>query len=174
MHLAITLLTILATWRWADWRNWTRYQSSMFYIAAGGLLYEYLTKYHTMWRFHSDFLYSHRIVVIIYALVTMPLTVLIFLSRFPAKERFRYKLRYYGIWIAVYIMAEHILRSFGFISYENGWTFWYSLLFDMMMFPMIRLHHRKPGLALFTSVGITVFLMLWFKVPVEAPPSATN
>jgi len=171
MHLALTLLTIYSTWRWADWRHWTRYQSSMFYIATGGLLYEYLTKHHPMWKFHTDFLFNHRIVVIIYALITMPLTVLLFLSRYPASESVWHRIRYYGIWIVTYIIAEHLLRYFGYISYENGWTFWYSFLFDIMMFPMLRLHHKKPGLALLVSVGITVGLMLWFNVPLEAPQS---
>ena len=168
MHLAFTVLTMLAAWRWADWRNWTTYQSSMFYIATGGLLYEYLTKHYPMWKFHADFLYSHRIVVIVYALITMPLTVLLFLSRYPSTERLWRQLRYYGIWITIYIIAEHFLRWFGYISYEHGWTFWYSLLFDMIMFPMIRLHFTKPGLALLCSVGITGLLMLWFEVPIEA------
>lgn len=169
MHLAITLITIFATWRWADWRSWKHYQPSMFYVATGGLLYEYLTKNYTMWKFHADILYSHQIVVVLYALITMPLTVLLFLSRYPASKGWFAVIRYYAVWILFYIVAEHYLRNSGHISYENGWTFWYSLLFDLMMFPMIRFHSIRPGPALAVSVAITIALMLWFRIPLEGP-----
>jgi hypothetical protein len=169
MHLALTLITIFATWRWGDWRNWKHYQPSMFYIATGGLLYEYLTRNYTMWKFHADILYSHQIVVVVYALITMPLTILLFLSWYPSSTSWFVRIRYYVMWILFYIIAEHLLRNAGYISYENGWTFWYSLLFDLMMFPMIRLHSIKPGPALLLSVAITIMLMLWFKIPLEGP-----
>ena len=170
MHLVFTLLMIFAAFRWGDWRNWKHYQASMFYVATGGLLYEYLTRTYTLWKFHADILYNEQIVVSIYALITMPLSVLLFLSRYPVSKRALAKIRYYAVWIFIYIAGEFFLRHAGYISYENGWTFWYSLLFDIMMFPMIRLHYIKPGPALILSVGITVFLMLWFGVPMEKGP----
>ncbi|MDQ0914696.1 CBO0543 family protein [Paenibacillus sp. V4I5] len=100
MHLAIALLIIYATWKWADWRNWKQYHASMFFIMAGGFLYEYLTKDFPMWVFHPDFLYNHEMTVIVYAIVTMPLKVLIFLSRYP--QPWKKQITFIAMWIAVY------------------------------------------------------------------------
>ncbi|MDQ0899316.1 CBO0543 family protein [Paenibacillus sp. V4I7] len=100
MHLAIALFIIYATWKWADWRNWKQYHASMFFIMAGGFLYEYLTKDFPMWVFHPDFLYNHEMTVIVYAIVTMPLNVLIFLSRYP--QPWKKQITFIAMWIAVY------------------------------------------------------------------------
>jgi hypothetical protein len=29
---------------WGNWKNWREYHASMFFICAGGLLYEYIVK----------------------------------------------------------------------------------------------------------------------------------
>jgi hypothetical protein len=48
-------------------------------------LYEYLTKDQTMWKFHPDFLYNHTVTVVVYAVLTMPLNIFLFLSTLPEK-----------------------------------------------------------------------------------------
>lgn len=165
MHLIVCLFTIFATWRWGDWQNWRKYHPTMFYIAAGGLLYEYLTRGYTMWFFYPDLLFNEKITVIIYALVTMPLSVLIFLSRYP--QTIRKQLIYLTKWVFIYAFVETILHSFGRISYQHGWNLFYSLLFDMMMFPMLIFHHKKPLWAYLVSIAIVVLLMHWFHVPLN-------
>jgi len=165
MHLTLAILTVIAAWRWSDWKHWRMYHPSMLYIAAGGLLYEYITKNQTMWLFHPDFLYNQTITVIVYAVLTMPLTVLIFLSNFP--ETLGKQIRHIGYWIGIYIAVEAILLTTGRISYQNGWNFWYSFLFDCMMFPMIRLHHTRPLLAYVISLPIVVLLVHLFHIRLE-------
>jgi hypothetical protein len=165
MHLAITLFTIFAAWLWSDWRNWRKYHATMLYIASGGLLYEYLTKDYTLWIFHPDFLFNRTITIIVYAVITMPLNVLFFLSRYPSngwKKQWIYMLK----WVMIYAFVELALQLFGRISYKHGWNFWYSVLFDVMMFPMLRLHHLKPLWAYIISIIIIIILMSWFHVPI--------
>jgi len=167
MHAAIALLTIFAVWRWSDWKNWRRYHPSMLFIATGGLLYEFITSDQTMWRFHPDFLYNHTVTVIIYAVLTMPLTVLLYLDHYPETETIGKKIRYICLWIGIYIAVETILLLTGRISYEHGWNLFYSLLFDMMMFPMIRLHHTRPLLAYVISIPIVVVLTRLFEIKLD-------
>ncbi|QGQ95519.1 hypothetical protein EHS13_11830 [Paenibacillus psychroresistens] len=164
MHLLITLCTVFAVWRWADWKNWQKYHTTMLYIVVGGLLYEYLTKGFVLWVFHPDFLYNQRITIIIYAIFTMPLSVLLFLSNYPPTNKLK-QLKYLLKWIFIYSIAELALQILGKITYENNWTYWYSVLFDVMMFPMLRLHYVKPLRAYFLSIIIIVGLMWYFKVP---------
>lgn len=165
MHLALALFSIFATWRWADRKNWKQYHPTMLYITSGGLLYEYLTKDHSLWVFHPDFLYNQSMVVLVYAVITMPLCVLIFLSRYPQKKM--KQVVFVLFWIGIFASLELVMELTGRISYQHGWSFWYSVLFDTMMFPMLRLHHLKPIRAYMISVIIIVFLMVWLKVPLD-------
>ncbi|MGM0880389.1 MAG: CBO0543 family protein [Bacillota bacterium] len=165
VHLIIALFTIFSTWRYGDWANWKKYHTTMMYIATGGLLYEYLTHDNSLWTFHPDFLFNEQLTVIVYALVTMPLSVLIFLSRYP--RTLRKQLFYLIKWVIIYASVELLLQSYGRISFHHGWSFYHSLLFDMMMFPMLIFHHWKPLRAYLVTIVIIIFLMQWLNVPMH-------
>ncbi|WP_394236952.1 CBO0543 family protein [Niallia oryzisoli] len=163
MHTAITVLTILASLKWGDWSKWRDYHASMFFIATGGLLYEYMVQENTLWKFHPDFLYGHQMVVITYALITMPISIFLFLSHFP--KTWVKRLIYIFIWSGIYIFAEWVLDKFDRISYQNGWKFGYSFLFDLVMFSVIALHQVKPVRAYIISIFIIIFLITFFDIP---------
>ncbi|WP_335869454.1 CBO0543 family protein [Bacillus sp. 2205SS5-2] len=163
MHLAIAIIVVLSCYRWGNWNNWREYHASMFFITTGGLLYEFMVKDFSLWKFHPDFLYGHDITVIVYALITMPLTVYLFLSHFPTKKVHQF-LYIFG-WSFLYIVFEWILHLFGRISYKNGWNFWDSFLFDLTMFSIIALHQKHPLRAYILSIGIILFLLSYFHVP---------
>ncbi|MEH7545518.1 MULTISPECIES: CBO0543 family protein [Bacillaceae] len=163
MHVAIAILTILASFKWADWKNWREYHASMYFISTGGLMYEYIVKENTLWKFHPDFLYGHEMVVLVYAIFTMPVSILLFLSHFPKTwiRRFFYIL----VWSGMYIFVEWVLMEFGRISYQNGWKFWYSFYFDIVMFSVIALHQYRPFKAYIISLPIILFLIIYFDIP---------
>jgi hypothetical protein len=163
MHVAIAVLTIMASLKWGNWKYWREYHASMLFICVGGLLYEYIVKENTLWKFHPDFLYGQEMVVIVYALITMPISILIFLSHFP--EKWFQRLMFIMLWSGIYILVEWILNVFKRISYQNGWKFWYSFLFDIVMFSVIALHQYKPFLAYIFSLFIIIFLITYFNIP---------
>jgi hypothetical protein len=163
MHVAITILTILASFKWGNWKRWREYHPGMLFIATGGLLYEYIVKENTLWKFHPDLLYGHGMTVLVYALITMPVSILLFLSHFP--KRWFQRLTYILIWSGIYIAVEWILLTFERISYQNGWKFWYSFLFDLVMFSVIALHHYYPCRAYVISIFIITFLIFYFQIP---------
>ncbi|RFU62611.1 hypothetical protein D0469_20420 [Peribacillus saganii] len=163
MHVAIAILTILASFKWGNWRTWRDYHASMLFIATGGLLYEYIVKDFTLWKFKPDLLYGHDMTVIVYALITMPVSIFLYLSHFP--ERWFHRLIYIFLWSGIYITVEWILFVFGRIFYQNGWQFSYSFLFDLVMFSVIALHHYYPFRAYLISLFIIFFLISYFQVP---------
>lgn len=165
MHVALVSLTILASLKWGDWKNWRNYHASMFFISTGGLLYEYIVQENTLWKFHPDFLYGHQMVVIVYAIITMPISVLIFLTHFP--EKWLQRLFYILLWSGIYVSVEWILLVFKRIAYQNGWQLWYSFLFDLVMFSVISLHQYKPIPAYILSVFIIIFLIKYFDIPFQ-------
>lgn len=163
MHLTLALISILTAWRWSDWRNWRQYHSSMLYTTAAGFLYEFLTSWdQALWVFHPDFFYNQTVTIIVYAVVTMPLTILLYLSRYP--KTIGKQIRHICLWIGIYVCAEVILLVSGRITYQNGWSIGYSVLFDMIMFPMIKLHHSRPLIAYIISIPIVYGLILFFHI----------
>lgn len=163
MHVAIAILTILASLKLGNWKNWREYHASMFFIATCGLLYEYMVGDHALWKFHADLLYGMEMTVIVYALITMPVSIFLFLSHFP--EKWYNRLFYIFIWSGIYIVVEWILYVSGRISYQHGWEFWYSFLFDIVMFSIIALHQSYPFRAYIISIFIITFLIIHFNVP---------
>ena len=151
MHFAIAILVIIASLKWGDWKEWRKYQAGMFFIATGGLLYEYIVQENTLWKFHPDLLFGHQMTVIVYALITMPVSIFLFLSHFPEGKLKR--VFYIILWSGIYISVEWILLLFDRISFQNGWHFGYSFLFDLVMFSVIALHQYYP----FRTYIISVF-----------------
>ncbi len=163
MHVAIAVLTLMASFKWGNWKNWKEYHASMLFIATGGLLYEYIVQDHSLWKFHPDWLYGNSMTVIVYALFTMPISILLFLSHFP--EKWVWRGMYILLWSGIYIAVEWVLYVSGRISYQNGWGFWYSFPFDIVMFSVIALHQKYPFLAYILSIMITAFMIAYFHVP---------
>lgn len=166
MHLVIALLVIAWVWLSGVWRKWRQYQSTMLYMFAVAMTYEFLTKDYKMWHFHPDFLLNRVLAVMVYAVVSMPLSTLLFLAYFPETERWK-QLRHYLVWVAIYGVIEVVLSVTGRIMYEHRWNFWWSLVFDVIMFPMLRLHSKNPLVAYILSIPIVVGYLLIFQVPVS-------
>jgi predicted ferric reductase len=89
MHIAIAVLIIIASFKLGNWKNWREYHASMFFISTGGLLYEYIVKENTLWKFHPDFLYGHEMVVIVYAFLLQCLLVSFFFFLIFPKDGFK-------------------------------------------------------------------------------------
>ncbi|QHT61013.1 hypothetical protein GXP70_14345 [Paenibacillus lycopersici] len=166
MHLGLAILSVMTAFKWADWKHWKKYHPTMLFMAVGAFLYEYLTKDQTMWKFHPDFLYNHTVTVVVYAIATMPLNIFLFLSRLPERGFWKKSL-HVAIWTAIYSLTEWAMVHTGRISYQNNWSLLYSILFDLMMFPMMILHHRRPVTAYLFSIVIVCCLLHAFEVELE-------
>jgi hypothetical protein len=165
MHIAFAIVTAFVAWQRGYLRDWTKYHHTMLYMFSMGMLYEFLTRDYHLWLFNSDFLLNRPMITILYATITMPLSVLMFLSRCPTE--IRKVVIYYCLWIIIYIGGEFILGIFGRISYFHGWNLWWSLLFDCIMFPMLRLHFKHPLAAYMLSIPIIMMYIFVFKVPIH-------
>ncbi|WP_223702409.1 CBO0543 family protein [Sutcliffiella deserti] len=165
MHILITILAILAAWRWADWSRFSAFHATILYMSAMDLLYLVLTVDDPLWILKSNIGVPHTIVTLLYTFVVFPSTVMLFLSNYPDIP-FK-KLFHYAKWIFIYIGVEWIGYLTGAIYYKNSWTLGWSLLFLIVMFPMLRLHFKKPILSYLLSFFIIVFLLYWFQVPLK-------
>lgn len=165
MFFAMAILFILAAWRWGDWRHWQKYHSTILYFLLGDVFYMVLTSNYPLWQ-HQPMPPIHSYIgVEICCLVTFASTALIYLGLFP--NGVGKSMLWIGFWVVLYSLIEVIYLHFGAIKHFNGWTMLYSVLFNMMTFPMLRLHFRRPLLTYVISIPIAVAILVIFKVPIR-------
>jgi hypothetical protein len=64
---------------------------------------------------------------------------------------------------------EFIMTLTGHIEYNYGWGLAWSVGFNCLMFPMLRLYYKKPLIAYLLSVPIGIFFLWYFDIPVHLP-----
>jgi len=68
-------------------------------------------------------------------------------------------------WIVIYLAAEWIGTRLGILEYHAGWGYYWSILFVVVMFPMLQLHHTRPLLAYALSIAAIAFYLVMLNVP---------
>lgn len=164
------LIWLAALWIWGDWKNWKKYYPTILFFILGDFLYLYLLSDHyPMWRYNPaemdgnvGITNTHISLSII--LIKYPATVLIYLSKFPKEDKKKQCL-YILFWVSIYAVNEMIDVKIGLIEYLNGWNYWWSMLFNVAMFIILRVHFRNPVRAWLLSAVFIVFLWTTFDVP---------
>jgi len=160
MHIGIAMLSIFATWLWGDWRNWQKYQTTMLFIIMGNLLYNFLYADQLLWQMKPDLFMSYKSVELMYTFITLPLTTLVFLSNFP-KEFNKQFLRIL-MFIAIYGCVELVMLRLDSIQYNRGWSYWSSIAWDSMMFPILALHFKKALISYLAALVVIVTMATLF------------
>ncbi|WP_205600775.1 CBO0543 family protein [Gracilibacillus sp. YIM 98692] len=170
MHFILNSLFLGAGIIWGDWKNWWKYHSTILFLWFGDLLYNFLCYDLKMWKykesiFAESLLSNHTVISLLIMFVTYPATVLIYLGKFP-KKHFN-SFIWVIFWVTIYSVIEYInVQYLDLVSHHNGWSMGWSILFNSIMFPMLRLHYKKPIIALLTSIPIILFFVLYFSVPI--------
>jgi hypothetical protein len=149
-------------WKWGDWRNWKLYYPTILFFIVGNFSYGLLTYNYPLWEFESLLLKTTGSTFLI-TIVAFPATILIFLPHYP-KGKVK-QILYILLWVLTYTLIEIVSHKLGFFSYHNGWNIWWSVLFNLIMFPLLRLHHKKPPLAWSVSIIMGLTILIYFKVP---------
>lgn len=166
MNIWIAGIMLIIGWKWGDWRNWEKYYPTILFMIIGNFLYNLLTYNHPMWLYEEALLPNHTIIEMVHSFVVFPVTVLVFLPHFPENNLLK-KIVYILRWEAIFITVEWILSRLELFSYHNGWSIGWSVLFNVVMFTLLRIHFKRPLLAWIISVFIVLFFMILFNVPIE-------
>lgn len=163
MHLAITIWAIIASWRAWNLEHFHKFHATILYKSTMNLLYIFITMGYPLWRIQPDLGLPFIIISLLYTFIIFPCTVILFLSNYPksAKSQILHNLK----WITIYIVVEWIGSLSGRITYEHGWNLGWSLLFVIIMFPMLGLHHKRPILTYFLSIIIVTLMIYFFNIP---------
>lgn len=163
-QVILAIILIIIAYKYGDWRNWKLYYDTILFFGFGDLMYRFLFDDRLLWAHRSvvTFLTDNQI-ELIWILVIYPCIVLLFLPCCLTQKSLLYKIGYFFIWIISFSVIELALYSLGCISYENGWSYYHSVVFYFFMFPILVLHHHKPLLAILSSIFCCIALMLIFR-----------
>ncbi|MDQ0897483.1 hypothetical protein QFZ80_001311 [Paenibacillus sp. V4I7] len=163
--IALAIIFILAGWRWGDWRHWQTYHSTILYYLLGDIFYMVLTSHYPLWQ-HQPWPPIHSYIgVEIGCFVCFASTTLIYLGLFP--NGVGKSILWIGFWVVIYSLIEVIYMFCDAIKYFNGWNLFYSVLFNMIMFPLLRLHFFRPLLTYIISIPIAIAILVIFQVPIK-------
>ncbi|WP_442598506.1 CBO0543 family protein [Neobacillus sp. D3-1R] len=162
MYLLIVMVVyILFAKVFIDWKRWKEFYPTVQYYIICNLLYNFIFYQHTLWRYKAVTVswLNHTIIEIAFSLFILPVVIMMYLQYFPKGRK---KYFYIGIWVAYFSVIEWIFTKKGLFVYENGWNGWWSLLFNVISFVIIRLHYKRPAFAMMISIPIIIILLYFF------------
>jgi len=157
----LPLIFIISAFLWGDWKNWTRYYPTILFVMLLDLFAGLMMYNHPLWYFEETVILPNDTLtnlVIVFAM--FPATVLIFLANYPKK--WSKQIVWILFWIVIFSLIEYIASQHGRTTYHNSWSFRWSVLFNCITFPVLRLHHSRPLLAWLIGLPVAFFIFLYF------------
>jgi len=143
-RIVLLLAFIIIAYFLGDWNNLEKYYPTILFVMVVNVTASFLTYHHTLWNFNPDYLVkTYTIIELLNSYIVLPCTVFVFLSNFPPFSNIL-QYTYIGLWIIIYSTIELLDSMIGGISYQHGWSWQISTLFDCAIFSIIRIHYIRP------------------------------
>lgn len=159
---AFGIVCTIICWRNGDWKKWKEYYPTILYFYIGDLVVDYLSVHKQLWAFNG---LSGELAILDLAIMALiyPSTTILFLSHYPTKVS--KQIRHITLWVGIYTALELTGTLIGDFEHFNGWNMYYSILFNMIMFPLLRLHYKKPLWVWPISIALAFIVLWWFGIP---------
>lgn len=161
------LIWLLAAYKWADWKNWRHYYSTILFFIAGDLVSCFLTYNHPLWELIALPFFNVTFTVLIIAFIAWPASALLYLSLYP-KSNNLLKILHILKFAALFTITELIIFQSNEIKYSNGWNILWSLGFNLLIFPLLKIHHEEPPVAWILAFILGSSVLYFFKVPLSS------
>ncbi|OLS36886.1 CBO0543 family protein [Bacillus sp. MRMR6] len=160
--LLVVIVYIIFAKIFVDWKRFKEFYPTIQFFIIGNLLYNFIFYNHTLWAYKAVTVnwLNHTLIDITFSFIILPVVIMIFLQYFPKTPK--KKIIYLGVWIAYFSFLEYIFYKRGLFIYENGWGLGMSIVFNTIMFVLLRLHSRKPMFTLAVSLPIIIILLFFF------------
>lgn len=160
-HAAVLAGGVLLSFKLGKWRTWKDYLPTFYFWALFSCFYEYISYIGNkhLWEFDKNFI-SLFVTESLYTFVFYPSMIILFLGNFPQEST--KKIWHYLKWISFSILIESIALKIGAIRFSHGWSMAWEVFFYSTMYPMLRLHHKKPLAALILSFFFVLFYLIVF------------
>ena len=165
-QIIVTIVSLLAAWKFGDWKHWELYYPTLLFTVLVNFVYNLISYNFPLWEYESPLLKTTGSDLLL-NLTAFPALILLYLTHLVRllQSQKRYVPLYLLGWIVFLASLEWTSYNLGFFSYHNGWSIWWSLLFDCIMFPVIWLHFKKPLWAVALAVFFTFLFMGHFGLP---------
>lgn len=164
MYLILVMIVYLIIgYFFVDWKRWREfYPTVQFYIICN-LLYNFIFYNHTLWAYKpkSSWL-NHTIIDLVFSFMILPIVIMVYLQYFPVNTKSRVK--YISAWVAFFTITEFICQEKGFFIYDNDWGVYNSVYFNIIMFCILIIHHKRPIVSILLAIPI-VAILLYFHHP---------
>ena len=160
-HAAVIVSGVLFSFGKGKWQRWREFLPTFYYWALFSCFYEYISyigKKH-LWEFDRNFI-SLFVTESLYTFLFYPSMIVLFLGNFP--EHRNKQILHYFKWISLSVLIEALALKYGAIKFDHGWSIIWEIFFYSTMYPMLRLHYKKPLNALFLSVLFVLFYLIVF------------
>lgn len=151
--------------KFGDLKNWKLYYPTILYYFIGDLTHDLLTYNYSLWLLHGSNLRDTFLDYFLLLLI-FPSIIILFLSNYPKK--FINQIIYIVVSTLIMSLIEAAANFTGLITYYHGWNIMWSVLFYLIMFPLLRLHFKKPLLVWPISIVFAVLTLFIFKVPLKS------
>jgi len=165
-QITYTVLLVLLTLKFGDWKNWQLYYPTILYYAVVYFTYALLCYNFPLWEYESPLLKTTGSDLLL-TLIAAPATIILYLTylnKILLKSK-AFTPLYITAWVAFLTIVEWTSYQLGFFSYFNNWSIWWSLLFNCTLFPMLWLHFKKPLWAILLAFVFAIMVLTCFHVP---------
>ncbi|WP_270179435.1 CBO0543 family protein [Alkalihalobacillus sp. CinArs1] len=165
ISIFVSALFLLASIRYGDWKNWQRYYPTMLYMVINAVLYNVITYEYPTWEWEdvTGVFPNHTLLDFWIIFTQFPVVVLIYLTNYPTS--FKKRLIRFLVWVGIFSGLEAIVLQVDYIVYNNDWSLWWSILFNVTTFTFIPLHQRHPIFTWVLSFVFIAMLCMIFEVP---------
>lgn len=94
------------------------------------------------------------------------MALIIYLQRYPENKNYGYL--YSAVWIGFFTIIQSLFAHKGMFVYDNGWNGWHNIWLNIALFAVLRVHYRKPAMAMLISLPAVVIFYLLFPFPLES------
>lgn len=165
-QILTALATVLTAWKFSNWRKWDIYYPTILFVLVTNFVYNLVSYNYPLWEYESPVLKTTGS-DLLNNLIVSPAIIMLFLTYL---DKIYYKSKVYWFayilaWVGLNTAVEWLSYTLGFFSYHNGWSLWWSMLFNCIMMPMIWLHYRKPLWAIILTFVFAVLFVTYFNIP---------
>ena len=164
--LLMPVIWILSAYKWSDWRNWKSYYPTILFFILCDIIYNFIAYNYPLWELTSPGL-GVTFSVLIKCFTSWPASTLLYLTHFPLAGKLK-KAIYMLIWAVLFTLIELVFRRLGYVKYSNGWNIVWSTLFNIFMFPLLKIHHEKPLLAWPLAFLLGTTIIYFFNIPLSS------
>jgi hypothetical protein len=160
--ILLAVVSVLICYKFGDWKNWKNYYPTILFFILSNVVCILLIYNHPFW-FYEPYIIDRTFSDLFICITVYPSTVILFIANFPKK--ITKIISHISFYAAIYTIAELIGVKLGYFTYYNGWNIWYSLIFNLMLFPILMLHYKKPLYAWMIALISPHILFFIMKIP---------